>query len=107
MGPYGELETGFKYDEGKPMFRLLPPKALELVAQVLTYGANKYGPENWRHVKNAEERYLDAALRHLNKIQQREYIDPESGYSHLAHAICSLLYILELTHADEERESRL
>lgn len=37
-----------KFDSGKPCFSLIEPNfALEL-AKVLTMGAEKYGPEDWK-----------------------------------------------------------
>ncbi|WP_319557925.1 dATP/dGTP diphosphohydrolase domain-containing protein [Thiomicrorhabdus sp.] len=91
------LNEGVKSDDGKAMFSLIPPHALHQVAQVLTFGAKKYEPENWRKVPNANQRYLDAALRHLNAHQQGEKTDSESGLPHLAHATCCLLFLLELS----------
>jgi hypothetical protein len=74
----------------------VPPNALLAVAKVLTFGAEKYGRDNWRQVSNAETRYLDAALRHINAYQRGEAVDHESGESHLAHAVCSLVFMLEM-----------
>ena len=87
------LSVGIKHDQEKPRFGLVPPKALEEVAKVLTYGARKYSAENWRHVEVS--RYFDAAQRHQWSYKQGQTIDPESGYNHLAHAICSLMFMLE------------
>lgn len=88
--------TGSKHDSGKPLMGAVPPNALLAVAKVLTFGAEKYGRDNWRQVASAETRYLDAALRHINAYQRGEAVDPESGESHLAHAVCSLMFMLEL-----------
>lgn len=88
--------TGSKHDSGKPLMGAVPPNALLAVAEVLTFGAEKYGRDNWRQVESAETRYLDAALRHINAYQRGEAVDPESGESHLAHAVCSLMFMLEL-----------
>ena len=88
--------TGSKHDSGKPLMGAVPPNALLAVAKVLTFGAEKYGRDNWRQVESAETRYLDAALRHINAYQRGELADPESGESHLAHAVCSLMFMLEL-----------
>lgn len=90
------LTTGVKYDGDKPRMSLVPPKAILEVAKVLTYGAKKYSAENWRKVPEAHQRYLDAALRHINQYHQGQIIDNETGINHLAHAICSLLFIVEL-----------
>ena len=92
--------TGSKHDSGKPLMGVVPPNALLAVAKVLTFGAEKYGRDNWRLVENAETRYLDAALRHINAYQRGKLADPESGESHLAHAVCSLMFMLELQEGE-------
>lgn len=86
--------TGRKDDNGKRRVDLLPFAALEQVADILAFGAAKYGENNWRGVKRA--RYLAAALRHLFTYAQGEETDPESSLPHLAHAACSILFMLEL-----------
>lgn len=92
--------SGSKHDSGKPLMGAVPPNALLAVAKVLTFGAEKYGRDNWRKVENAETRYLDAALRHINAYQRGEAADPESGENHLAHAVCSLMFMLELQEGE-------
>lgn len=87
--------AGSKHDSGKPLMGAVPPNALLSVAKVLTFGAQKYGRDNWQQVGNAETRYIDAALRHINAYQRGEQLDPESGENHLAHAVCGLMFILE------------
>jgi hypothetical protein len=90
-----QVGPGLKYDKDKTRMELLPPRALFEVARVLTHGAKKYGPRNWSLVDNHVDRYMGACLRHLNSFQQGELIDSESNISHLGHAICCLLFILE------------
>ena len=93
--PVGAWPAGRKDDAGKPTFRLVPPRALLEVARVLEFGSRKYDPENWRRVDGLQDRYLDAALRHINATQRDEDLDPETGLDHRAHAICCLLFMLE------------
>lgn len=88
-------EEGRKFDDGKLRYDLVPTYALEAVVGVLTYGAKKYDDENWRKVEDYERRYYAAALRHIEKHRQGEYLDPESGKPHLAHAVCCLMFVLE------------
>lgn len=90
-----EPVVGMKFDGNKPDWALLPLNATEEVVKVLTYGAIKYAPDNWKKVPNAENRYFAAAMRHLVEHRRGEEIDPESGLPHLAHAICSLMFLLE------------
>jgi hypothetical protein len=91
-----ETTPGLKHDGGKTRYDLVPFDALEQIAKVLTYGAAKYGPNNWRHVVNepGQNRYLAAILRHVSAYARGEIVDQESGLPHLAHAACSCLFLL-------------
>lgn len=97
-----EDEVGMKYDSEKPDYSLLPPNALEETVKVLTFGAKKYSPGNWKKLNSASARYFAAAQRHMWALQKDEENDPESGYHHAAHAACCLLFILEI---DKTRNS--
>lgn len=88
------MQEGTKHDSGKPEFGLIPAKALFLVAEVLTIGAQKYSRDNWKKVPDRRRRYFDAAQRHLWAWWGGEENDKETGKSHLAHAICCLLFLL-------------
>lgn len=68
--------------------------ALLDVAAVLTFGAAKYGPNNWQGLTDFDDRYYAAILRHVFALGTGEEIDPESGLPHLAHAACGLLFLL-------------
>jgi len=87
--------TGVKHDHGKPEYSLIPPLAEEEVVKVLTMGAKKYSPDNWRLIDDIPKRYMDAAMRHMADWRKGNYTDDESGLSHLAHAICCLQFVLE------------
>jgi hypothetical protein len=87
---------GRKYDKDKLRYDLIPFKALDAVVGVLSYGAKKYAPENWRKVDGWRWRYFGAALRHMVAWFGGERVDPESGHKHLAHAACCLMFALEL-----------
>lgn len=86
---------GRKFDSEKPELYLLPPKALLEIGKVLSFGASKYAPDNWKKVPNLENRYTSAALRHILADMAGEVQDSETGLDHLAHAMCCLLFILE------------
>jgi len=92
--------TGVKYDSGKLQWTLLPFRALKEVVEVLSFGAKKYSPDNWMIVPDARTRYVDAAFRHLTDWQVSEKLDGETRKSHLAHAICCLLYLLWFEQED-------
>jgi hypothetical protein len=86
-------QGGIKYDGEKPDYSLVPFQAMDEVVKVLTYGAAKYDRFNWEKVE--PRRYQAAALRHISAYMQGEKIDPESGINHLAHAVCSLLFLTD------------
>lgn len=90
-----QVVLGKKFDQEKTQYHLMPLNALELINRVLMHGANKYGANNWQQVEGWEYRYYNAALRHLLQWQAGEKVDAESGISHLAHAICSLMFLIE------------
>jgi hypothetical protein len=90
----GSKEWGVKFDSGKPQWSLLPFEALEEVVEVLTSGAKKYAPNNWKYVPDADDRYMDAAFRHITAYMQGNKYDNETGNNHLAHAVCCLLFKL-------------
>lgn len=96
------MEQGVKFDQGKPQWRLVPFGAMSEVVDVLTYGAKKYSPDNWKHVDDAQNRYIDAGFRHFTAYVSGEKVDPESGHHHLAHAICCLLFLLAFERGDHE-----
>lgn len=91
-----DLRAGRKDDDGKPRYDLLPFDALDPVVRVLTSGAKRYGDENWREVDGAPRRYFAAALRHVTAWASGHEKDRDTGESHLAHAVCCLLFLLAL-----------
>ncbi len=101
-GLQSKPQQGVKYDEDKLQWSLLPFRALKEVVAVLGFGAKKYAPDNWQRVPDASTRYVDAAFRHLTDWHLKERLDGETGKSHLAHAICCLLFLLWFEQ--EERE---
>jgi pyrimidine deaminase RibD-like protein len=89
------VEEFMKFDGDKVRYDLVPPSAIKAMADVLTFGARKYKPNNWQNCKEPE-RYLAAMYRHLEAWRQGEINDQDSGMSHLAHAMTNLAFMLEL-----------
>lgn len=96
-----QFTTGSKDDQEKNRLDLIEPEFIEGVGKVLTFGANKYEPNNWQKVEDAEDRYYAAALRHLMAWRKGEKIDPESGLSHLYHVACNIMF---LQHFEREEK---
>lgn len=94
--------SGVKYDAGKPRLDLLPPKAVMALGEVMTYGAAKYGADNWQGV--APERYTAALLRHLMAYMDGEETDAESGLPHLWHVLTNAAFAVAITEEGRREE---
>jgi hypothetical protein len=94
-----------KYDDGKMPLNLLSAEALLQTAAVLKFGADKYHAHNWRD-GFAWSRPLAAAMRHIMAFNDGEDRDPESGLSHLAHAACCIMFLLEFEKTHPELDDR-
>ncbi|WP_273721794.1 dATP/dGTP diphosphohydrolase domain-containing protein [Bartonella sp. ML71XJBT] len=92
--PSKNANEAHKNDDGKPRVDLIPPLALMEIGRVLEFGAKKYGANNWRNGMHWS-RFHGAALRHLLAWFGGESKDAESDLSHLAHAACCLLFLME------------
>jgi hypothetical protein len=90
-----EVKEGIKFDASKPRWDLLPMAPIDEVVKVLTHGAEKYGPNNWQQLVDAQNRYYAALMRHITAWRNGEQKDADSGFSHLAHAICNLIFLYE------------
>jgi hypothetical protein len=97
------MTEGKKYDSGKPKAGMVLgyfSNAIMAVADVGTYGNEKYGDGywdyNWNHLDNAPQRYSDALCRHLLAHLGGELVDSESGRQHMAHVAWNALALIEL-----------
>lgn len=100
---------GAKADNGKarPWLMLAGfSNALAEVAKVTSLGAEKYTPNGWVDVPNAEDRYMDAFARHMLKLGQGQKYDTDPGglgTHHMAQMIWNLLAVLELELRSEKK----
>ncbi len=96
---------GAKLDTSKPDASLLLMfgRALAAVAEVGTFGAQKYTRGGWREVPEGVNRYTAALGRHLLK-EDREAHDQDSGLLHAAHAAWNALARLEMMLEPQGRE---
>lgn len=77
--------------EVKPMYQLLDPDFLEGIAKVLTMGAQKYAPDNWKKV--GKDEYVRAIMSHYIKWRKGELLDSESGLPHLYHMATNAMFV--------------
>lgn len=102
-------EKFLKNDTGKPAFELLPFDILSGINDVLRYGANKYGSKNnWRKKEGFLcSRCYNALLRHIFAWWIKgEDNDPETGLSHLSHAMCNLIFLMYHFQNNKESDDR-
>lgn len=102
-----EKQSGvaLKFDQDKLPLNLLSTEAMNQTAAVLKFGAQKYAEHNWRGGFKWS-RPLAAAMRHLTAFNDGEDKDPESGLSHLAHAACCIMFLLEFEKTHPELDDR-
>ena len=83
-----------KDDQQKPRMELLDPNFLIGVANVLTFGAEKYEAYNWQKAdEEGIERIKGAMLRHQMAYMKGEKIYPETGLSHMYHISCNAMFL--------------
>lgn len=97
--------TALKFDSDKLPLHLLSTEAMNQTAAVLAFGAEKYAAHNWRK-GFVWSRPLSAAMRHITAFNAGEDKDPESGLSHLAHAACCIMFLLEFEKTHKELDDR-
>lgn len=86
--------SGVKYDQGKPDYSLITRAMVEPMIRALMYGEKKYARGNFRN-GFTNTRLAAAAMRHIMAYLDREDLDPESGVSHLGHAMAALGMLLD------------
>ena len=95
-----------KWDKGKIRYELVPLSAIEALGKVLTFGATRYGDETWRFLPKANDRYYAATLRHLFAYRNGEYLDNDSGFPHLFHALANIAFLIELKLSEQKDASK-
>ena len=86
-------DSGVKFDAGKLPYHLIAPEVLESLAKVLDFGAKKYAPRNWENGMSWS-RVFSALMRHMWSWFSGEDKDPETGFSHLEHAACCIMFLV-------------
>lgn len=79
-----EVYAKVKLNEKKPPIHLIPPEAIEGMAYVFGFGAEKFDIDDWHNNGTVRER-TGSIMRHTLAIAKGEMIDPESGLPHAHH----------------------
>lgn len=88
---------GLRFDKGKLRMDLIPPEAIRGLAEVLTYGANKYADRNWE-LGMAWSRCLGSLKRHLQCWEEGQIFDEETGLHHLDHIVTNAAFLSTYEH---------
>lgn len=101
------LKNGGRFDQEKIKFELLEPYAIQQVAKVFTFGAQKYAANNWIENPMNISRLLGSLHRHINAFEQGEDVDPETGLSHMAHAAWNALAVVSYMKYHPHKDDRV
>lgn len=90
-----QTDKALTYDDGKAPLAHLPWDGVDAVAMVQAYGHKKY-KDFYNYRKGMElGRNASCAIRHIRDFMKGHDNDAESGQSHLAHAACRLLFMIQ------------
>ncbi|MDD5395276.1 MAG: DUF5664 domain-containing protein [Thiothrix sp.] len=90
---FAQQVGGFRNDDGKTRWDLLPPDAMEYVARALTHGLTEYPERNWERGMSWT-RVFGSLMRHSWAWFRGEDIDAKSGLPHMALAATNCLFLL-------------
>ena len=100
---------GLRWDTDKFPIEYIPLHLLEETARILkevtTREENPYPMWNWANGMKWSRCYA-SAMRHMMKWYRGEDNDEETGRNHLAHAMCSLLFLIHYLDAFPEGDDR-
>ena len=94
-----------KKDAGKPPMELVDPYAIQQLARVLEFGANKYAPNQWRGGIEWT-RVTAAVLRHTFAFLDGETFDQETGLHHMAHVMCEAMFLVNFVQTHRDMDDR-
>lgn len=97
--------SGTKNDKDKVDLSLVPLPVMEAMGRAFMFGAGKYGRYNYTQGFETH-RLIAACLRHLGAWQEGEDLDPESGLSHLDHAITCLAMLIHCKYLGTTTDTR-
>lgn len=99
-----EEKKALRYNEGKLRYDLIPPSVLKALAEVFTYGAEKYFPRNWEKGLSWQS-VTASAFRHAEAFRNGEDFD-ESGLLHASHVLANWAFIVEFYKTHPELDDR-
>jgi len=95
---------GIKNDTGKNRVDLIPVDYIEKLGLCLTYGASKYGANNWQGLDKGKDRYYGALLRHAISYRKGKIIDEESGLHPLHQMAINCMFLFHFEDDEKYKE---
>lgn len=100
-----EQARGLRFNDGKTRYDLVPEYPLEQIAKVMTRGALKYAPNNWRKGMPWSE-VESSLLRHFYAYKGGEDFDVESGLYHMAHVAVNAMFLIDYYRSNPQFDDR-
>lgn len=97
--------AGLRFNNDKDRYDLVPDSAIQGIAKVLTFGAKKYAPNNWRLGMNWSM-ITSSLKRHMAAIDRGEDYDQESGLMHVDHVLTNAAFLKEYYKIYPEGDDR-
>lgn len=89
-------EQGLRFNDNKLRYDLMEPYAIQELARVFTFGANKYAANNW--LKGMDwTKCLASLKRHIAAWELGQDYDEETKCFHMAHAAWNALALVSYT----------
>ncbi len=85
---------------------LVPASTMAYLAVGHLEGHLKYGLVNWREAGVRFSIYIDACIRHLEKLKEGEWADAETGVPHLANAGTCISILIDAHHCGKLIDDR-
>jgi hypothetical protein len=100
-------EQAMRFNAGKPQFSMVlsAPEALNGLANVFAYGAQKYARDNWMKGFPYSQ-LVDSLMRHLLAYYNGEDRDSESGLPHVDHILWNALILSQEFYTRKDFDDR-
>lgn len=98
-------EQALRYNEKKRQWTLVDFHSLEVMVEVLEFGAKKYTADNWKKGLPTTQ-IVESLLRHTFAYLNGEDEDPESGLPHTGHILCNAMFLAHMHKFKPEFDDR-
>lgn len=88
-----KLQNNYKADQDKIRYDLIPPEAMDAMAEGLKFGATKYADRDWEKGLRWSQMFR-ALMSHAWKWWRGIPADDESGLSHMVHCLCCCAFLV-------------